>query len=221
MEGRDFFKISDGDLLFLKAQWRAAFARYASDEKSYALFEKVIESYSESRRAYHNLSHIKSLLDLGQSLKNHFSDYDAVRFAIWFHDAIYETTKSDNEERSANWASVALTALAMPQETVSKVSEMILATKHHKAESLSNDALLFLDLDLSILGADEETYRAYGMSIRKEYSWVADDIYRRERGKILEKFLQREFIYNTKEMRERFEARARINIESELKELRA
>lgn len=220
MNEQSFFKINDEDLLFLKAEWQAVFARYASEEKSNALFEKLVESYSEPHRAYHNLSHIKSLLDLGHMLKSHFTDYDAVRLAIWFHDAIYETTKTDNEERSADWASASLIELLVPQETVSVVREMILATKHHKAESLSNDTLLFLDLDLSILGADCKTYRSYSKAIKKEYSWVAGDIYRRERSKVLERFLHRDFIYNTTETRERFEAQARRNIEGELKELK-
>jgi predicted metal-dependent HD superfamily phosphohydrolase len=96
---------------------------------------------------------------------------------------------------------------------------MILATPAHEAENLDFDGRLFLDLDLEILGADEKIYGEYKKAIRREYSFVPFFLYRRERRRILENFLSREFLYFTEEMREKCERRARRNIAKEIKEL--
>lgn len=96
---------------------------------------------------------------------------------------------------------------------------MILATAKHDAAALDFDGRLFLDLDLSILGAGAGVYKKYSAAIRCEYAHVPDVLYFRGRKRVLENFRRREFIYFTAEMRGRFEAAARVNIENEIKEL--
>src|SRR5262245_53111800 len=78
------------------ASWCAS--DYAANE---SLFESAAEHYSAKNRAYHNLSHIQSLLSLSESLPDKIQNRDAHYFAIWFHDIIYDTKRSDNEEKSA------------------------------------------------------------------------------------------------------------------------
>jgi predicted metal-dependent HD superfamily phosphohydrolase len=96
---------------------------------------------------------------------------------------------------------------------------MILATKTHNSAGLNSDGKLFLDLDLSILGADKPGYQAYSRAIRREYSFVPEPLYRNGRQKILQNFLAREFIYLTNVCREKFELQARENIQREIVEL--
>ncbi|HKQ78176.1 MAG TPA: hypothetical protein VJ810_31040 [Blastocatellia bacterium] len=144
---------------------------------------------------------------------------DAVYFAVWFHDVIYDTKRSDNEEKSAEFAAEALASLGVPEQTTAIVQEMILATKSHSGANLSWDTKAFLDLDTSILGAPEEIYKEYRSAIRKEYSWVPDIVYRKGRTKILKDFLERERIYYTEEIRARYELQARHNIEEEVRDL--
>ena len=96
---------------------------------------------------------------------------------------------------------------------------MILATQKHDAANLDDDGKLFLDLDLGILGAKPEVYKKYSQAIRKEYSFVPEDFYREKRREILRRFLHREFIYYTDEMRKLYEQPARVNIANEIKEL--
>ena len=57
--------------------------------------------YRAPDRHYHGLSHIEALLALAQEYRTALSDPDAVEAAIWFHDAIYDSRRSDNETRSA------------------------------------------------------------------------------------------------------------------------
>ncbi len=182
-------------------------------------FQMLKDLYSEKGRFYHNLSHVKALLSLLESLKDKIQDHDAIRFAIWFHDAIYDTKRSDNEEKSAELASEILSRLNLKVEAIGYVRDLILATKDHNGRNLSEDARLFLDMDLAILGVEEEKYVNYSKAIREEYSWVPGVMYRRSRKKVLRSFIERERIYYTDEMYKRFEAQARVNINDEIESL--
>ena len=214
------FAVADNEIAFLKDQWDDLLSFYTSDsdikEKS---FQIINDRYSEKSRFYHNLSHVKTLLDLLESLGNKAQNPNALRFSIWFHDVVYDTKRNDNEEESARLASQMMSQLHVDVETIGVVSSLILATKNHSGDNLAEDNKLFLDMDLAILGMREEIYNKYSRAIREEYSWVPELIYRRERRKILKSFLAREVIYFTDEMKKRFEEQARKNINGEINSL--
>lgn len=205
---------------FLERQWEELCRQTAKNNEPQAvIFSSLVEYYNEPHRAYHNLNHIKALLDLCAAFKSKIKDFAAVSFAVWFHDAIYNPPKSDNEERSAELAVESLRKLKIAEIQIETIRQMILATKTHNADLLDADGRLFLDFDLSILGADAEIYQQYAVAIRQEYGFVPENLYRSGRRNILENFLQREFIYLTDECRERFETQARQNISTEIAEL--
>jgi len=215
-----YFQMGRHDQDFLHAQWVSLASRYASDHAEIEnLFNSIVEHYSAKNRPYHNLSHIQSLLSLSESLPDKIQNRGAFYFAIWFHDLIYDTKRSDNEEKSAEFAVEALAGLGVPEQTIGITREMILATKHHRADDLSWDMEAFLDLDTSILGAPEEIYKEYSRAIREEYSWVPDFLYRKGRMKVLNDFLGRARIYNTEEIMAKYETQARHNIAEEIRTL--
>lgn len=180
------------------------------------LWESLRQAYSEPARHYHNLDHLSALLAWAAEYRAHLQDYDTVRFAIWFHDVVYDTKRSDNEARSAALAVQALQSLHVATPAISAVETMILATKTHQLGELNGDAAWFLDFDLAILGSAPEFYRAYRRAIRQEYRWVPGLLFRRKRRQVLESFLQRERLFFTVEMRARLEAQARRNLQEEL-----
>jgi predicted metal-dependent HD superfamily phosphohydrolase len=137
-----------------------------------------------------------------------------VQFVGWFHDAIYDTDASDNEERSAVLAESTCTTWQLPAEDIALVGRMIRATRTHQPEESAG--LVLLDADLSILGADESLYDAYASAIRREYAWVLEEEYRRGRTRILQGFLERERIFRLERMRQLFEAQARVNLAREI-----
>ena len=214
------FQTNEKMVSLLREQWNDLSAFYTSEEPLRAKsFDVIREKYSEKGRFYHNLSHIEALLSLFESLKHMIHDRNAIRFAIWFHDVIYNTRRSDNEEKSAELASLILSELCVDNGAIEFARELILATRSHTGLDLSEDAKLFLDMDLSILGSSEQVYREYSKAIRKEYSWVPSLMYRRSRKKILKGFSERDRLYFTEEMNKRFEKQARINIEEEIRSL--
>jgi predicted metal-dependent HD superfamily phosphohydrolase len=216
----NIFSFTDTTSEYLEFEWRALSEKLSLNSAiSENVLADLLNRYSEKHRFYHNLSHISALLFLAKDFKGIFSDADSVKFAIWFHDAVYDPKRSDNETESTKFASESLLRLGLPEYKIQKIAGMILATRRHDAATLDYDGKLFLDLDLSILGADEKTYKDYSQSVRREYRHAPDVLYRRSRKAVLENFLRREFIYFTSEMRDRFETRARLNVENEVKEL--
>lgn len=211
---------SEADVGFLKTQLGALLERRGAPAEVLAqLFDALAARYSEPGRFYHNLHHVAEVLRLLGPLWVGPRQDEAACFAAWFHDAVYDTRRDDNEERSAELAAAWLAQLSAPAETVTAVRRLILATKRHGAENLSPGGALFLDSDLAILGAPEEIYRQYRAAVREEYAWVEDALYRRERKRILENFLARDRLYFTDEMRRRFETQARRNLLDEIQAL--
>jgi predicted metal-dependent HD superfamily phosphohydrolase len=138
-----------------------------------------------------------------------------VELAVWFHDSIYVTSRTDNEERSAEWARRSALLAGLSPEGADRLSSLVIATKHD-AVPVGKDAAVLVDIDLAILGADAARFEEYEVQIREEYSWLPESLYRKGRRKILQGFLNRPRIYSTKFFQVEHEARARENISRSL-----
>jgi predicted metal-dependent HD superfamily phosphohydrolase len=184
------------------------------------LKNRLAALYGEPGRHYHDVAHVEALLALLEEHRAEFADPEAVEAAIWFHDAIYDSRRSDNEARSAALAAKELSAV-LPPERLARTVAMIEATATHIPpdlgdEAANHDAALFLDMDLSILGASPDAFDAYEAAVRREYAWVEDTAWRSGRTAVLAKFLARPSIFYTETFGQRFEAQARRNIERSL-----
>lgn len=186
-----------------------------------ATLERLRAAYDEPHRAYHTARHVGACLALldDPAVRVLAERPVEVEAALWFHDAVYDTRAADNEERSAVLAEESLGAAGTPRAVAARVAAHVRATRDHLATSA--DAQLVIDIDLSILGADPETFSRFEQEIRREYSWVDDEAYRAGRAAVLRRFQERASIYGTPLLRERYEPRARENIARSLAELTA
>lgn len=180
---------------------------------------KLAVSYGANGRFYHNLSHIEEMLDVAEQLRDVAEDFTAVQLAIWFHDVIYDPRRSDNEAQSAAHAVQILHPLGVSGAMLSKVSDLILATKSHETAVNDSDYFVLLDADLAILGAGPKQYQAYAQAIRREYSFVPDAAYRAGRTAVLQRFLARSPFYFTKWMRQNREDAVIRNLTWEIERL--
>ena len=181
------------------------------------ILRKLILAYSEPHRGYHTLEHIVSMLDEFEDVSIFVTDSNAVRFAIWYHDVIYDvngdTSGLSNEEKSALRAEIDLRKLDIPTKRVESACQMIRATSHQGGvKVLSQDEQFLLDLDLAILGKDRDTFTRYTSGSRYEYYSVPDEIYEFERKKILTKFFERDPLYQTSFFRDKYEESAKLNL---------
>ena len=177
------------------------------------LVDALIAAWSEPWRHYHTKQHLLECLDLLAVERAAAQQPGEVALALFFHDAVYDLQAADNEARSADWATQALTQAGMPADAVARVHALVMATCHDAAPTAAHpDAQLLVDIDLSILGAPPARYAEYEAQIRREYAHVPPDIFEPRRKRILGSFLAREPIYQTAGMHARREAQARVNL---------
>jgi predicted metal-dependent HD superfamily phosphohydrolase len=174
-------------------------------------FADLVARYSEPHRKYHTLQHLEECISSLEASSHLAARPTEVEAALWFHDAIYDLGRTDNEEQSGKWARAALLSAGVPGDAAARVETLVLATKHSSLPA-SQDEQLLVDIDLSILGADEQRFAEYEIQIRDEYSFVAGPIFRQKRRAILQSFLDRPFIYSTAHFRSALESRARFNL---------
>jgi predicted metal-dependent HD superfamily phosphohydrolase len=204
----------------IRAVWDQLAGRYCSDPALIdQFFNEIARKYTSSRRHYHNVNHIQALLAFCESYASQLKDKDVVAFSVFYHDIIYNVLRKDNEPRSAKLAVKRLQALSVPPEKREQIKLYIEATQTHAitaAVTHTTDLQLFLDFDMSILGADWAAYEAYTHQVRREYRIYPDKIYYPGRKQFLQHCLQAAHIFQTPVFHERYEARARENMAREL-----
>lgn len=174
--------------------------------------------YSGPGRAYHNLHHVCECLDLFERVRAHCLHPQEVELALWFHDAVCDARRSDNELRSAEWAVAVLRRVGADPGTVERVYGLILATAP-QVDPVTEDECLIADIDLAILGARPRRYEAYERELRQEHHHVPQTLYTTMRKKILRDYLQRPQLYHTEWFRSRYETPARGNLQRMLRRL--
>jgi predicted metal-dependent HD superfamily phosphohydrolase len=174
--------------------------------------EELIAAYTEPGRHYHNLAHIEDCLGALAGVNGlSETEREILTEAIWWHDVVYDPTRSDNEELSARLAEAHVRA-NISQE----VGRLIRLTKTHQVERDDRLGAILISIDLSILGAEPARYDAYAAAIRKEYAHVADSDYRVGRASVLQQFVARPFIFPDVVFAETYDRKARENLAREL-----
>ncbi len=207
------------NLTTLRQQWLALTVESrVTTDAALTVWREILTAYRAPQRHYHTLSHLGKMLAFVARHRSQAQNFTALRYAIWFHDVVYDPHRSDNEELSALHAERSLRELKVKAPVIAKTRRLILATQHHQANHRNRDAQLLLDADLAILSASRSEYAAYARAIRREFSWVEDAAYRAGRTQVLQKFLARKQIYFTEAMQAN-EAIARLNLTREIARL--
>ncbi len=178
------------------------------------LWEEIEHCYT-NKRHYHSLVHLEKLLESLLPIKNLINDWDTVMFTLFYHDIVYNTLRSDNEDKSAVFAENRMLKIGLPTDMIIGCKKQISATKLHEL-SLDSDINYFNDADLAILGQEWEVYQQYMLSIRKEYAVFPNLVYNPGRKKVLDSFLKTDAIYKTDYFFKKYNTQAFSNIKKEL-----
>jgi predicted metal-dependent HD superfamily phosphohydrolase len=184
-------------------------------EESDLTFDMLATLYAHPVRSYHNLDHIGQVLGVLDSVQRLADDRDAVEFALWLHDCVYFAEREDNEERSADAASMIAGLLGCPAAFAVRARELIAVTRHSRPPGRGDESLV-ADIDLSVLAAEGPAYDAYARAIRREFAFADDEAFRGGRIGWIERMLEREKIYATAWFFREGERAARGNLEREL-----
>lgn len=200
----------------LRATWHECVGGHPG---SGAALDELLGRYREPHRRYHGIEHLRRVVrDVGLLLPG--TDLPVppavVRLAAFFHDAVYDPTRHDNEAASAALAGRVLIDLGVGDPALGEIERLVLTTSGHTADDPA--AVVLADADLAVLGGEPGVYRAYSEGVRAEYSHVTDGEWRHGRAEVLRSLLERDAIFRT-EIMARNETRARANLASELRSL--
>lgn len=150
------------------------------------------------------------------ALASRTDDLGAVVAAAFFHDVIYEVTRSDNESASGQLADRALTELGWKSARCGHVVAMIEATATHDVDGADADTQVLLAADLAVLAAEPTRYADYVRSVRREYAHVSDADWQLGRSGVLRSLLERPNLYAPALQLHGWDDRARANMTAEL-----
>ena len=174
----------------------------------------LLARWAEPHRHYHTLQHLAECLARFDRVRDRAEAPAACELALWYHDAVYEPQRADNEARSAELAEAAIGRafgrLPGAAGLAATVRGLVLATQHAAAPA-PGDAALVVDADLGVLAAEPSRFDEYERQVRQEYAWVPGLLYRAKRRAVLQGFLDRERIFTSGAF-DADEARARENL---------
>ncbi|MBP6859960.1 MAG: hypothetical protein KBC38_00110 [Candidatus Pacebacteria bacterium] len=184
-----------------------------SDAKQ-VIWNDVIARYGEKHRFYHTLEHIGHCLTEFDIARKYLTlpratDWAAIEHALWFHDIVYSTTSSGNEEKSAEYAYRELRGMDMPVLFCDQVKRLILVTKLHLPQAPDEEVMC--DIDLAILGQPRLRFSQYEEYIKFEYG-VEPHVFSAGRAKFLVGMLKRRPIFSTSLFQHAYELHARANM---------
>ncbi|WDZ92469.1 metal-dependent phosphohydrolase [Nocardiopsis sp. HUAS JQ3] len=208
------------DDAWLEAAWRGL----AGDgPEAVAAGAELLGRWNEPHRRYHTPTHLEAVLRAVDLLlrEERVRDADLVRYAVWFHDAVYEGVPGRDERESARLAERLLSLTGMGTARVREVVRLVGVTATHRPGRWDADGAVLCDADLSVLAAPADEYLAYTTAVRAEYRHVPDEDFRTGRSAVLRSLLEAPHLFHTTAGRARWEARARVNVLAELDRLNA
>ena len=136
--------------------------------------------YSEELE-YHNFSHVEDVLDAAEDILDRTKEHDvevdeeAVRAAVYFHDAYYQKDAErfgfdTKEDLSKEVARKELRELGYDEKFVGKVEDCIEATKHHSLpDEDSPEEVIMRASDLRGLMANYDEFLENTYALRDEH----------------------------------------------------
>lgn len=199
----------------LRERWNRLWDGLGAVGEAGDVFDALAAAYESPERAYHNLHHIEACLDELERAQYLAQKPLDLELAIWFHDVVYDSHKTDNEKASALQAIEVMRRAKITCVTEASMHTLIAATLHQD-DPQSSDAKLMADIDLAIFGHKASAFDAYEKAIRQEYAWVDDAGFNTERSKMINRLLHQPHLYHTAMFRGRYETTARANLQRSL-----
>lgn len=202
----------------LLAAWKSLIGRHSAESGTDDVGRQLLACWSEPHRQYHNVTHLREVLRHVDQLADHAVTPDAVRLAAWYHDSVY-TGFSDDEQNSAARAEKDLADLHVAPGLIVEVARLVRLTASHEPDADDRNGEVLCDADLAVLASAAESYAAYAAAIRAEYAHVSEKEFKLGRLKVLRSLLDGPALYRTAPAHARWEAAARVNLNTELERL--
>jgi predicted metal-dependent HD superfamily phosphohydrolase len=180
---------------------------------------RLLGAYAEPHRHYHDTRHLTEVLAHVDHLAPAAHDANLVRLAAWFHDVVYDTTRTDNEDASALIALEVLGELGLAAARCDAVARLVRLTATHAPAPGDADGAVLCDADLAVLGSKPARYDEYAEGVRREYAHLPEAVFAAGRADVLRRLVDRDPLFRTASAQLSWEARARANMGRELERL--
>jgi pantetheine-phosphate adenylyltransferase len=152
--------------------------------------DEIISFWRQSHRYFHSERHLRYLVEEIERIYGQgeikADEKDSLIVTAFFHDLVYDPTRTDNEEQSAEM----LSKFAKPNHPkVDYIRDIILDTKSHIPKS--NLSKIFCDIDMHIVTKSDFTeLLEWEMQIFKEYQYLDYQYYKIARLNLLRKIAE-------------------------------
>ena len=99
--------------------------------ESSTLWRDIAAHYNEAGRTYHSLRHIQQLFFQFEHIRQYLHQPHIIALALYYHDVIYNPTRSDNELKSAEYMSDKL-AHYLDDQQCQHIYDLIMMTATHR-----------------------------------------------------------------------------------------
>ncbi|MDQ5955611.1 MAG: hypothetical protein QG621_614, partial [Patescibacteria group bacterium] len=204
--------------MHLRRRWNILWGHQHLERVTFGGYETLAQLYGG--RPYFHLGYVAELLNIlddtkGQIFLVRHTSFGDVEKALWFHELFRNPKRQDNEEQSAQCASMLMRLMNRPVPEIVRVKSLILAAKQKRLQ-FEPDHQLLHDLTLVKFAQAADEYDDMANSIRKENKYLLDIHYAGRRLYDLETLMRREYLYHLPIFRKRYEAQARANIVREM-----
>lgn len=177
------------------------------------------ERYAQPWRHFHTWEHVERVHRAAAWYYARLPVPIAVSAAIRYHDAVYISGATDNEEKSAQLYVDERPMYVRTDMVTQYVKDTILATKLHLRHftphtlNLHNGRNVMLSCDLVSLAAPWDVFKQDARNVCKEYLYAYEESkVRAGRIDFYEKMLQREYIYPHPHFERTHGPHARVNL---------
>ncbi len=157
---------------FEHERWKAIFKSYWNDlnlSGDYSpVYENLMQRYSEHQRAHHGLQHLQECLELLQN-KTTNENRPIMTIAYFSHDAIYDPSAPDNEDKSIELAREILSEEKASPDNTTNICRLIEVTKPNSS-CRTQEEKVFKDIDCWVLGSEFSRYQKYLKNIECEFA---------------------------------------------------
>ncbi len=152
-------------------------------------YNTLLSMWNESNRHWHNQNHLIDLISQINENKSNLSsqkNYEKLIITALFHDIIYDPSKTNNEEMSADFF---INSCLDKNVDILDIKQMILDTKDHKSNTTLSE--VFNSFDMNIVERDYDSLLEWEEGISGEYQIFGRDNYKKGRILFLESLLDK------------------------------
>ena len=150
----------------------------------------ILDMWNESHRSFHTLDHLNDIISqINESYGNgkiNEKQKEKLYLTALFHDIVYEPTRQDNEERSADFF---MNLCIEKNQDIIYIRDAILDTKTHQSSTPLSEK--FNKFDMNVIERDFDSLLNWEHGIYEEYKVYGNDKYKINRLNFLESLLDK------------------------------